>query len=249
MAVRSARCAWSPRSSASRASPTRAARTAERGGALLDLGVYPLALASQLLGRPVEVASEATLGATGVDEQSALLLRYDGSRIASLGASLRNLALNEAYIAGSTGQIRMHGPLNQPQALTVTPAPNVPPPEASRLLDRLRRQPALGSLAARLAHHRRQVRPRRRAHPCTPRSPATASTTRPPRRCTACAPASRRARRCRSTSRSRSSRRWTPLVASGGSSTRRSAAASRRRRQPTERGGYARPRRACESAT
>ena len=129
------------------------------GGALLDLGVYPLALASQLLGQPVEVASEATLGATGVDEQSALLLRYEGGRIASLGASLRNLALNEAYIAGSTGQIRVHGPLNQPQALTITPAPSGPPPGASRLLDRLRRQPALGSLAARLAHYRRQVCP------------------------------------------------------------------------------------------
>ena len=92
------------------------------GGALLDLGVYPLALASQLLGRPVEVASAATLGATGVDEQCALLLRYERGRIASLGASLRNLALNEAHIAGSGGEIRVHGPLNQPQALTITPA-------------------------------------------------------------------------------------------------------------------------------
>ena len=139
------------------------------GGALLDLGVYPLALASQLLGRPVEVASAATLDATGVDEQSALLLRYEGGGIASLGASLRNLALNEAYIVGSTGQIRVHGPLNQPQALTVTPTPSPtrsptrtpsrPPPDTSRFLHRVRRQPALGSLAARLAHYRRQVRP------------------------------------------------------------------------------------------
>ena len=135
------------------------------GGALLDLGVYPLALASQLLGQPVDVASAATFGATGVDEQCALLLRYEGGRIASLGASLRNLAPNEAHIAGSTGEIRVHGPLNQPQALTVTPTPRPmrtprePPPETSRFLQRVQRQPALGALAARLAHRRRKVRP------------------------------------------------------------------------------------------
>jgi predicted dehydrogenase len=39
------------------------------GGALLDLGVYPVTLASMLLGAPSAVAALAHLGETGVDEQ------------------------------------------------------------------------------------------------------------------------------------------------------------------------------------
>ncbi len=44
------------------------------GGALLDLGVYPLALAVRLLGIPDRVTGFAQLTATGVDEQSGILL-------------------------------------------------------------------------------------------------------------------------------------------------------------------------------
>ena len=40
------------------------------GGALLDMGVYPLSLASFILGRPDRVVSQATVGPTGVDEDA-----------------------------------------------------------------------------------------------------------------------------------------------------------------------------------
>ena len=48
------------------------------GGALLDVGIYPLSLASMLLGKPQRIASMAELGETGVDEQSAMILGYLG---------------------------------------------------------------------------------------------------------------------------------------------------------------------------
>ena len=41
------------------------------GGALLDIGIYPIAFAMSLLGEPAEVASLTHKSATGVDEQSA----------------------------------------------------------------------------------------------------------------------------------------------------------------------------------
>ena len=40
----------------------------------LDVGVYPISLASMLLGEPERIASMAELGETGVDEQSAMVL-------------------------------------------------------------------------------------------------------------------------------------------------------------------------------
>ena len=48
------------------------------GGALLDLGVYPVSLASAVLGPPEGVSSQAHLGPTGVDE----VLARDAMRLA-----------------------------------------------------------------------------------------------------------------------------------------------------------------------
>ncbi len=77
------------------------------GGALLDLGVYPLNLASMLCGEPVEIHTTANLGATGVDEESAILLRHARGELALLAASLRVDTPREADILGTTGRIRV----------------------------------------------------------------------------------------------------------------------------------------------
>lgn len=47
------------------------------GGALLDLGVYPVSMAHDLLGAPNEVIAAGQLTATGVDESVATILRHD----------------------------------------------------------------------------------------------------------------------------------------------------------------------------
>ena len=57
---------------------SRAFDPALGGGGLLDVGVYPISLASMLLGRPNRIATLAELGQTGVDEQSAFILGYPG---------------------------------------------------------------------------------------------------------------------------------------------------------------------------
>ena len=93
------------------------------GGALLDLGVYPLSLAFQLLGPPSCVASHATMGSTGVDEQSAIVLGYPQGQLAILAASLRTQMPNEAIIMGDSGQIRIHAPMYRPHRLSITRHP------------------------------------------------------------------------------------------------------------------------------
>jgi predicted dehydrogenase len=77
------------------------------GGALLDVGIYPLTLASALLGSPAQIASAAHLGETGVDEQAALLLSYKGGQTALLSCATRTNTAHEAIIYGTEGYIRI----------------------------------------------------------------------------------------------------------------------------------------------
>ena len=89
------------------------------GGALLDLGIYPLSLAFKLLGSPSSVVSHATMGDTGVDEQSAVILGYPEGQQALLAASLRHSTPNEAVIMGTEGQIRIHAPFYRAHKLSI----------------------------------------------------------------------------------------------------------------------------------
>jgi predicted dehydrogenase len=89
------------------------------GGALLDRGVYLLSLSRMILGKPSSWRIQATLGENGVDEQCAMSLSHEGGAIASLSASLRVLAANEAVIMGTRGTLRLHAPFYKPHRLTI----------------------------------------------------------------------------------------------------------------------------------
>jgi predicted dehydrogenase len=92
------------------------------GGALLDLGVYPLSLASMLIGAPARITSLAHLGATGVDEQASITLGYDQGQVSTLYASLRADSPVEAILLGTKGQIRIHPWWIRPDAITLSVA-------------------------------------------------------------------------------------------------------------------------------
>jgi predicted dehydrogenase len=95
---------------------------ARGGGALLDLGIYPLQLASMVLGPPDRVAASGHLGTTGVDETVAATLHHPGGRLAVVKASLRvNLACT-ARIAGTEGTIELPAFMHCPESLTVRDA-------------------------------------------------------------------------------------------------------------------------------
>jgi len=97
----------------------RAYNLALGGGALLDLGVYGLSLAVQLLGAPQTITSHATIGTTGVDEQAAVILGYPQGQLATITTSLNTYCANDAVIMGTTGSIHIHAPLYRPEQLTL----------------------------------------------------------------------------------------------------------------------------------
>ena len=76
------------------------------GGALLDVGVYCVSLASMVFGGPpTKIASLAHLGETGVDEQSAFVLGHGGGELAVLYTAIRTGTAHEARIMGTEGSI------------------------------------------------------------------------------------------------------------------------------------------------
>lgn len=78
------------------------------GGALLDVGIYPVSFASMIFGSsPTEVWSTAHIGTTGVDEQFSLILSYGSRRSACLHGAVRLDLKNEAYIHGTKGYIHL----------------------------------------------------------------------------------------------------------------------------------------------
>lgn len=84
------------------------------GGALLDVGVYPVALAFMALGKPQQVVARATLGATGVDELCSMLLLYENGAQAVLSASLQVETPKQAHICGTLARIHMPAPWWKP---------------------------------------------------------------------------------------------------------------------------------------
>ena len=90
------------------------------GGAMLDVGVYNLSLASMIFGPPRDVKALAHLGETGVDEQAAVILGYEGGRLAVSTTAVRTQTAHEAVIFGTTGWIRIDKPWWRSNGLTLT---------------------------------------------------------------------------------------------------------------------------------
>ena len=78
------------------------------GGALLDVGVYCVSLASMVFGAPpAEIATLAALGETGVDEQSAFILSHGGGELAVLYTAIRTSTHHDARVMGTEGSIHI----------------------------------------------------------------------------------------------------------------------------------------------
>ena len=76
------------------------------GGALLDVGVYVVNLASMIFGgTPNRITGMAHIGETGVDEQSAMILGYKNGELAVLHTAIRTNTHHEARIIGTKGSI------------------------------------------------------------------------------------------------------------------------------------------------
>ena len=90
------------------------------GGALLDIGIYPLFFALYLFGEPIEVESDAKLAATGVDESCKVKLKFSGGETADLFFTVTEFTPVEARIIGNLGEIMMPNRWYQPVNLAIT---------------------------------------------------------------------------------------------------------------------------------
>lgn len=89
------------------------------GGALLDLGIYPVSFASMVLGPPREVTATGTLTASGVDEQVTAVLGV-GRAMATLTTTLRERTHNTARVTGDLARVDLPAEFYTPVPLTLT---------------------------------------------------------------------------------------------------------------------------------
>ena len=76
------------------------------GGGLLDIGIYPISYAAMIFdSQPATISSQARIGATGVDEQAAMIFGYDGGQLALISCGVRIKTPHEAKILGTDGMI------------------------------------------------------------------------------------------------------------------------------------------------
>ena len=90
------------------------------GGALLDMGIYPLTFAHLFLGEPAHVGSAATLSDLGVDLNLALALAYDSGAVASLTATMTAPSPRTASIATEVGRFDLPDSFHHPVTATWT---------------------------------------------------------------------------------------------------------------------------------
>ncbi len=90
------------------------------GGALLDLGIYPVQLCSLVLGPIERVVADGVVGETNVDEVVAAVLHHPAGRLGVVKAALRVSMTCTARIAGTDGVIDLPAMMHCPSSLIVS---------------------------------------------------------------------------------------------------------------------------------
>jgi predicted dehydrogenase len=89
------------------------------GGALLDLGIYPLSIAAALLGPVASVRAQAEMGATGVDVTTGFTLMHEGGGMSVCACSLRARTPCELTVSGELGHVRMNTQFHRTKSVSV----------------------------------------------------------------------------------------------------------------------------------
>jgi predicted dehydrogenase len=90
------------------------------GGALLDLGIYPISFAHMVLGVPSAITARSTPAFTGVDATTSAIFEYASGAHAVVTTSLAAASNNPAAIYGSEARLEIDGWFYTPGGFTVT---------------------------------------------------------------------------------------------------------------------------------
>ena len=96
------------------------------GGALLDLGVYPVSFASMVLGTPDRILAMVEPAFTGVDAQTSILLGFDGGAHALLNCTSSATSPCRASIIGTEARIDIDPGFHARSGFTVVPRSGAP---------------------------------------------------------------------------------------------------------------------------
>jgi predicted dehydrogenase len=89
------------------------------GGALLDLGIYPVSFASMVLGTPSRITAVSDPAFTGVDAQTSVILRDDAGRHAVLTTTLAAATPNGAAISGTAARLEIEPTFYRPTSFRI----------------------------------------------------------------------------------------------------------------------------------
>ena len=96
---------------------------AQAGGAMLDIGIYVVQLATMTFGTSIpEIKSSAILTPQGVDAEGALTLTWKDTASASLLFTIRACTPENSVIMCDKGYVRIHGQAHCPERMTVSKA-------------------------------------------------------------------------------------------------------------------------------
>ena len=88
------------------------------GGAILDVGLYPVSLSRMVTGaalgkhfiNPISISGKARIGETGVDEIASAILKFENNIIAEVSTAIMQNMDNNAVIEGEIGKIIIDDP-------------------------------------------------------------------------------------------------------------------------------------------
>ena len=90
------------------------------GGALLDLGIYPVSLAHMIKGNPIKITASGVLTEKGVDAQTSMIFDYADGAQAVLSTTMIEQTPCRAVIAGTHGWLEIDRVFYSPTSMRVT---------------------------------------------------------------------------------------------------------------------------------
>ena len=89
------------------------------GGALLDLGIYPVSFAHMILGNPAKITASAVLTDKGVDAQTSMIFDYADGAQAILTTTMIEQTPCRAVVAGVNGWLEIDRTFYNPTSMRV----------------------------------------------------------------------------------------------------------------------------------